>query len=86
MDYIISDTHFGHKSTLLFDTNPRPFTDVNEMNRVMIQNWNSVVRPEDTVYHLGDFAYKCSSGMIKSIFRQLNGRIIFVRVITMVIH
>lgn len=79
MDYIISDTHFGHKSTLKFDTNPRPFTSVEEMNQVMIQNWNSVVRPEDTVYHLGDFAYKCSSGMIRSIFRQLNGEIILVK-------
>lgn len=79
MDYVISDTHFGHKSTLKFEPEPRPFTSVEEMNHVMIQNWNSVVRPEDTVYHLGDFAYKCSSGMIRSIFRQLNGDIVFIK-------
>ena len=25
------------------------------MNEILIHNWNSVVDPQDTVYHLGDF-------------------------------
>lgn len=32
------------------------FKSPNDMNRVMTERWNSVVAPEDTVYHLGDFA------------------------------
>lgn len=59
--WLISDTHFGHKNILNF-TDSRTgklirgdrFTDVDHMNETMIQNWNSVVKPEDTVYHLGD--------------------------------
>ena len=28
------------------------------MDEALISNWNEVVRPTDTVYHLGDFCYK----------------------------
>ena len=27
------------------------------MHEVMIDRWNSVVRPNDIIYHLGDFAF-----------------------------
>lgn len=58
--WVVSDTHFNHTNILRFtDSNTgeliRPgFKDVTEMNETMIQNWNSVVRPGDKVYHLGD--------------------------------
>jgi calcineurin-like phosphoesterase family protein len=58
--WVVSDTHFNHANILRFtDSNTgeliRPgFADVTEMNEVMIQNWNGVVRPGDKVYHLGD--------------------------------
>ena len=45
-----------------------------EMDRVMIDNWNALVAPEDFVYHLGDFAM----GDQALYRRQLNGRICFV--------
>ncbi len=58
--WIISDTHFGHASILTFkreDGSPlRDFKDVNHMDETMIERWNSVVRPQDKVYHLGDVA------------------------------
>lgn len=56
MKYYIADTHFGHKNVLRFDN--RPFTDVDEMDRVLIENWNSVVRDEDDVYIIGDLIYR----------------------------
>lgn len=59
--WVISDTHFNHANILNFkDSNGDPvreFHDVNHMNEIMIENWNSVVKPGDTVYHLGDVVF-----------------------------
>jgi len=56
VNFYISDLHLGHGNALKFDS--RPFTSVEEQNLMMIRNWNSVVAPGDTVYVLGDFAWK----------------------------
>ena len=45
---------------------------VNKMNEVMIKNWNSVVKPEDTIYHLGDFALT-SAKRCEYFINRLNG-------------
>lgn len=34
----------------------RPFATVEDMNDEMVKRWNSVVRPDDIVYYLGDFS------------------------------
>ena len=57
--WVTSDTHFGHGNIIGFDN--RPFSDVDEMNETLIDNWNGVVRARDTVYHLGDFAWTSAS-------------------------
>ena len=46
------------KIVLNFDK--RPFSSVDEMDRVMIEQWNAVVRKEDDIYILGDFCYHSS--------------------------
>lgn len=50
--YYTSDLHFGHGNIIGFDN--RPFNSVDEMNKTMIANWNSVVSDNDEVYILGD--------------------------------
>lgn len=55
--WFISDTHFGHKKILQFESEARPFTCLDEMHEVMIERWNRVVKAKDIVYHLGDFAF-----------------------------
>lgn len=55
--WFISDTHFGHKNILEFEKKHRPFETITEMHAVMIERWNSVVKPNDIVYHLGDFCF-----------------------------
>jgi calcineurin-like phosphoesterase family protein len=73
MIYFTSDTHFDHKNVLSYSS--RNFHDVNEMNEKIIANWNSIVRSEDTVYHLGDFAFSNPQKFID----RLVGNIIFVK-------
>ena len=52
MIYYTADLHFGYETIL--HRAGRPFTTVEEMDEALIQNWNAVVREEDTVYVLGD--------------------------------
>lgn len=70
--FFTSDTHFGHTNILQFCN--RPFHSVQEMNEALINNWNNVVRPEDTVYHLGDFAFG-GSQLWNDVLSKLNGHI-----------
>lgn len=68
--HFTSDLHVFHKNILKYSN--RPFSTVEEMNKALINNWNSVVKPTDHVFHLGDFAF-CRIGEIKNILLQLNG-------------
>ena len=54
-NYYIADLHLGHANIIKFDN--RPFADLNEMHRTIIDNWNAVVKTTDTVYILGDFCW-----------------------------
>lgn len=69
--WFTSDTHFGHKSVI--DFCKRPFHDVDEMDEKLIENWNKVVKHDDRVYHLGDFAWTVKDA--KAIRPRLNGNI-----------
>ena len=58
--WLISDTHFNHSNILEFNQGGkpiRPFSNVEEMNQLMIDNWVNTVKPEDTVVHLGDVLF-----------------------------
>jgi calcineurin-like phosphoesterase family protein len=72
--YFTSDQHFGHAAARGFYR--RPFTSVAEMDREMIDRWNSVVEPgdRDEVWHLGDFAVRQSAERVASLLRVLHGR------------
>lgn len=54
MRFFTSDTHFGHSNIIKFEAENRPFTSTEEMDEVLIERWNAVVKPRDIVYHLGD--------------------------------
>lgn len=70
--WFTSDTHFGHKNIIPYSQ--RPFKDVDEMNEVMVQNWNKLVKPGDIVRHNGDFSFQQYEPFKKFIW-QLNGQI-----------
>ena len=56
MNLYISDLHFGHANVINFDH--RPFSDVEEMDRMQIKFWNSRGQQDDHVYIIGDFCYR----------------------------
>ena len=59
--WVISDTHFNHAGILTFKDYagkpPRVFDSVDQMNECMLDNWASVVKPNDTVIHCGDVLF-----------------------------
>jgi calcineurin-like phosphoesterase family protein len=55
-----------------------PFSSSDEMDRVLIENWNKVVKPEDSVYHLGDMFF-CYGIKAEKILEQLNGNIFLIQ-------
>lgn len=67
-----ADTHFGHNKEFLYG--PRGFTNVKDMNEAIIENWNSVVKPGDITYLLGDVMLGDNEAGIECL-RQLNGQI-----------
>jgi calcineurin-like phosphoesterase family protein len=72
--WFTSDTHFGHSGIIKFCD--RPFESVDEMNQILIDNWNSVIPPDGIVFHLGDFSW---NNNIKNIICNLNGNIVLIK-------
>ena len=56
MIYFTSDLHLGHPAIIHMQN--RPFTDVEDMNQKLINNYNAVVKKNDTVYILGDICHR----------------------------
>ena len=78
--FFTSDTHFGHRGILSPRMHiPRRFSSIQEHDEALVSRWNAVVRPEDTVWHLGDFAYRCSEAYARTIFARLDGKKYLVR-------
>ena len=48
------------------------------MDNTLIQNWNRVVQPKDTIYHLGDVSI-VRPEKTKIILDSLNGKIFLIR-------
>ena len=70
--YFTSDTHFGHGGAL--GLYRRPFASVAAMNEALLARWNETVGPEDTVWHLGDFAIRQRPPVVADLLARLNGR------------
>lgn len=70
--WFTSDTHFGHTNVIGLCS--RPFANIEEHDEELIRRWNSVVSPEDEVYHLGDFCLR-SRREATNILRRLNGHV-----------
>lgn len=70
--WFTADTHFGHAN--IIEHSSRPFGTIEEHDEALIERWNEVVRPNDEVFHLGDFALT-KPGRILETLNRLNGRL-----------
>lgn len=71
--FFVSDTHFFHKNIIEYQRSSW-CSSVEEMNDVLISNWNSVVSPHDIVWHLGDFAF-AGITRLRDLLLRLHGHI-----------
>lgn len=74
--FYIADWHYSHANVIVYDN--RPFKNVDEMNAVLIANWNNAVSKDDTVYILGDMFW-CKDDEAIQVLDRLNGHKILVR-------
>lgn len=72
----IADWHYEHANCINFDN--RPFVNVEEMNKELIRRWNSVVKPGDVTYVLGDMFW-CNTTTAIEVLKQLNGQIVLIK-------
>jgi calcineurin-like phosphoesterase family protein len=80
--FFASDHHFGHSGIINFkrdDGTPlRDFADIEAMTEYIIACHNSVVRPNDKVYFLGDIVMGHKSSDL-TVLSRLNGEKILVK-------
>ena len=70
--WFISDTHFNHDKNFIWEA--RGFQSVQEMNEAIVERWNSCIKPDDIIYHLGDVILgELEPGL--EILKSLNGHI-----------
>lgn len=74
--FFTSDLHFGHNKICALTG--RPFSSVEEMDSVLVENWNNIVTKHDGVYILGDFSFHNVENTIK-ILRALRGNKVLIK-------
>ena len=68
--FFIADTHFGDGNIIVYEN--RPFGNTEEMDRVIMENWNNTVSENDMVFVVGDFSFH-DTEKTSEICHSLNG-------------
>ena len=68
--FFTSDTHFRHNQSFIFEA--RGYKDRYEHDDALIAKINEVVRPEDTLIHLGDFCLNITPPEFNEILARIN--------------
>ena len=74
--FFTADEHFGHANIIKYCN--RPFKNTDEMDSVIIERHNEVVKEDDIVVHAGDFTMNKYELFIQY-FTRLNGSHIFIK-------
>ena len=70
MEFFTSDLHLGHHNVIRLCN--RPFANLEEMDQVLIHNWNQRVKKNDTVYIIGDIVF--DQRKVAFYLEQLSGK------------
>lgn len=73
-NWYTADTHFGHENVIRFCD--RPFKSASHMDGIMLENMWKVVKPDDDLWIIGDFAFGApakDTAYLEQIFGQLPG-------------
>lgn len=76
MYFFTSDEHYGHSNIIKYCN--RPFSNVYEMNKTLVENHNKKVKDKDTTVHAGDFSLS-SYEKVKEHILNLKGKHIFLK-------
>ena len=68
--YFTSDSHFNHNQKFIYES--RGYKNRYEHNDALITKINEVVRPEDTLIHLGDFCLNITPPEFDAILSRIN--------------
>ena len=73
--YFTADWHFSHPNIARYCPQFRLQSDnADELNEYLIDCWNRVVTPQDTVYNLGDVCFAKKPAHIEAVLQRLNGQ------------
>lgn len=63
--YVISDTHWFHHNIIKYCGRP------SNHNRIMVDRWNHIVAPGDTILHLGDLFFTANTARREEFFQEI---------------
>lgn len=74
--WLTADSHLDHGNIIVYEN--RPFEDKFQMTEALIENWNSVVKPNDLIFHLGDLFFS-KAKRAEELAKRMNGRKILIQ-------
>ncbi|MDD1684267.1 MAG: 2'-5' RNA ligase family protein [Methanoregula sp.] len=76
--FVTADLHLGHANIIRYCSRPFLWSDVQEMDHVLIKNWNYSLAPQTRIYCLGDLRYGNDAAPAAQYRKRLRGDIVFI--------
>ncbi|UUX92441.1 metallophosphoesterase [Methanoplanus endosymbiosus] len=77
--WLIGDLHLGHYDMIRKTARPFDTKNPSEMDKILTENWNLAVKPDDEIFFLGDLTYNKNPESVQDLLTKLNGKIVFIR-------
>lgn len=76
--FLTADLHLGHREAVSYYCRPFLPGDTDTMDRVLTENWNHTISPDDSVIFAGDFTYKADRKTTDTYRSHLNGSVTWI--------